>query len=166
MDLFAPGDLPIDSETVRRAGQVIASRLVGALEDSGRYETVSPAEVQTALRGAGVASGPQTPAAIGRVVQEAFGVDSVLFVRVRRFVPRQGGDRGALRRPSVSFEVALRAIDGTLLWKGAYDETQQGLTEDLLGFRRAVSRGFRWVSAEELAAYGAGELVARMPGSR
>ena len=166
LDLFGATQRPIDSQTTRQAGEVVASRLVDALEHSGRYETISSVEVQTALRTSEIASGPQTPAAVGRVVQSAFGADSVLFVRVRRFAPREGGDRGSRRGASVWFEVALRAPDGTLLWRGAYDETQQALTEDLLAFRRALARGFRWVSAEELAAYGAGELVARMPGSR
>jgi hypothetical protein len=166
LDLFAAAETPLDSETVRTAGQVVTSRLMDSLERSGRYEIISPAEVETALRGAGIASGPQTPEGVGQVVRESFGSDSVLFVRVRRFVSRQGGKRGALRGASVWFELTLRAPDGTLLWRGAYDETQQGLTEDLLSFRRAVGRRFRWVNTEELAAYGAEELVARMPGAR
>jgi hypothetical protein len=148
------------------AGEVVVARLLEALGRSGRYEAISPAEVRTALQSVGLSRETATPADVGRVTREAFGADSVLFVRVRRFVRRRGGDRGAVRAASVWFELELRASDGALLWKGKFDETQRGLTEDLLGFRRAVARRFRWVSAEELASYGASELVARMPGRR
>lgn len=145
------------------AGKVVVAQLLEALNRSARYEAISPAEVRTALRGAGISPASATPAAVGRVVQQAFGADSVLFMEVRRYLPRRGGKRGAVQPASVWFELNLRAPDGTLLWKGSYDETQQGLTDDLLGFQRAVARRFRWVSSEELAAYGASELVERMP---
>jgi hypothetical protein len=163
LDLFDPSEVPLESETVRQAGEVVGARLVQALDASGRYETISPAEVGTALQAAGISTGPQTPGAVGRALEEAFGADTILFARVRRFLPRRGGDRGARWGASVWFDVNLRAPDGTLLWRGSYDETQEGLADDLLSFRRASARRFRWVTAEELVAFGAAELVARMP---
>jgi hypothetical protein len=118
-----------------------------------------------ALRGGGISPDVSDPAVVGRVAREAFGADGVLFIRIRRFVPRVGGQRGVVQPASVWFELDLRSPDGVLLWRGEYDETQRGLTDDALAFGRAMARRFRWVTAEELAGYGARELVARMPGS-
>jgi hypothetical protein len=166
VDLAGPSASSVNGPADGDPAEVVVARLLEALERSGRYQTISPAEVRTALRGAGISPTTATPEAEGRVTRKAFGADSVLFVRVRRFVRRQGGKRGAVQPASVWFQLNLRAPDGPLLWKGEYDEAQQGLTDDPLSFRRAMARGFRWVSSEELAAYGAGELVARMPEGR
>jgi hypothetical protein len=166
VDLAGPSASSVNGPVEDDAGEVVVARLLEALETSGRYEIVSPAEVRTTLRGAGISPTTATPEAVGRVTREAFGADSVLFLRVRRFVKRQGGKRGAVQPASVWFQLDLRTPDGALLWKGEYDEAQRGLTDDLLSFRRAMARGFRWVSAEELAAYGAGELAERMPEGR
>jgi hypothetical protein len=56
----------------------------------------------------------------------------------------------------------LRAPEGTLLWRGVYDETQRSISEDLGGFSVARERGFRWLSAEELSEFGARQLVNSM----
>lgn len=141
---------------------IVVAQLVRAMEDSGRYQPIPPSEVKRALGGE---ERVDDALSVCRVAARELGADAVLFARVRRFVPRKGGERGVSRPASVWFEVYLRAPDGTLLWSGKYDETQQGLTDDLLSFRRNLSRGFRWVTADALAAYGARELVERMPGT-
>ena len=55
--------------------------------------------------------------------------------------------------------------DGRVIWTGTYEETQPPLSDDLGSLPRAWERGFRWVTAEELADYGAAR-AGRRPGAR
>lgn len=144
---------------------VVMAQLLRALEGSGRYEPLRPEEAMRVLETSRIDLSSAPPASVCQLVSRGLGADAVLFTRVRRFVSRKGRGTGVARPASVWFELALRAPDGELLWRGEYDETQQGLTDDPLSLRRSIARRFRWVTAEELARYGAGELVQRMPGS-
>jgi hypothetical protein len=102
---------------------------------------------------------PATMQEVREKVTTAFSPDALLLGRVRRFDERKGGEQPA----AVGFDLELRAPDGALLWSGSYDETQRSLSEDLGSFGRASERGFRWVSADALASYGARELVRQLP---
>jgi hypothetical protein len=144
---------------------VVTAQLLRELEGSGRYEPIRPEEVLRVLGTREIDLSSAPPATVCQIVSRELGADAILFTRVRRFVSRRGRGTGVARPASVWFELALRAPDGELLWRGEYDETQQGLTDDPLSLRRSIARRFRWVTAEELARYGAGELVGRMPGS-
>jgi hypothetical protein len=144
------------------ASKLVVAQLLRALQDSGRHP-ISPAELGAVLQAEGTSARTASPEAQARVAERVFGAHALLLVRIHRFVPRVGGERGVVRPASVRFELDLRAPDGSSRWRGEYNEAQKGLTEDLLSLRRALSRRFRWVRAEELAAYGARELVSRMP---
>jgi hypothetical protein len=140
----------------------VTSRVLGALSADEHFEVIPPAEVLQALGARDRAALQGTPQEIGQTVAATFGVDALVFGEVRRFNKRTGGAKGASRPASVRFDLELRGKDGLLLWRGVYDETQRSISEDLGGFSVARSRGFRWLSAEELAEYGAQELVAAM----
>lgn len=60
-----------------------------------------------------------------------------------------------LRAASVGF--ALYLIDaktGFRFWGGAFDETQQALTDDVVDGFKQLGMGLRWPSAEALARHG------------
>jgi hypothetical protein len=73
---------------------------------------------------------------------------------------RVGGRFGADPPAVVGFEVKLVAPDGNILWEGNYYEKQRPMTEDFIGF---VQRYGMFVTADELAAYGAGKLAEALP---
>jgi len=92
-------------------------------------------------------------------VVDAGKADAVLTGTVRRFVERDGTSTGVRHPASVWIVLELRDQAGNPLWNGTYEETQPALSEDAGSFPRAWERGFRWVTAEDLASYGARELV-------
>lgn len=108
--------------------------------------------------------GHLAPAELARRAAEELGADAVLLGRVARFRPREGGAAGSLRAASVSFAVTLYdAPGGRPLWRARFDETQRALSENAFDAGRYPGRGFRWLSAEELATWGASEAALAMP---
>jgi hypothetical protein len=147
------------------ATEIVTARVQEALIEIGGFEVVPQAEVAMLVGAEPGAELTDDPMPIARRLHGAFGVQGILYGTVRRFYGREGGPRGASKPAAVAFVLELRHVDGPLLWKGEYDETQKSLSEDPGSFQRARERGFSWVSAEALAQYGASELVRQMPGS-
>jgi len=86
--------------------------------------------------------------------------DAVLMGQVLVYQERSGGKLGASPPATVGFEVKVVAADGQLLWVGNYYEQQKPLTQDFLGF---VQHGGVFVTAEELAQYGADQVLKKFP---
>jgi hypothetical protein len=140
------------------AAELVTARVLEALVQSGRFTVIPPGDVRLAIAELGERVSIQQ---LREKVVSSFKPDALLLGRVRRFDERDGGERPA----AVSFDLELRATDGALLWTGSYDETQRSLSEDLGSLGRASERGFRWVSADALASFGARELVRQLPQS-
>ena len=87
-------------------------------------------------------------------------VDAVLKGRVLAYEERVGSKLGASKPATVGFEVKLVAADGRVLWVGNYYEKQRPMNEDFAG---SVQRGFGFMTAEELAEYGADEVIDKFP---
>jgi len=85
--------------------------------------------------------------------------DAILTGTVRRWVERDGSASGVRHPASVWLTLELRDTRGRRIWTGTYEETQPALSDDVGSLPRAWERGFRWVTAEELADYGVRELV-------
>jgi hypothetical protein len=80
----------------------------------------------------------------------------VLLGKVYRFREREGQALGASRAASVGYEVTLfEAPGGRRLWTSRFDETQQALTENIFNAQRYPGGGRRWLTAAELARWGA-----------
>jgi hypothetical protein len=103
-----------------------------------------------------VALGSETKLVVVDAPQQA---NAVLSGVVRRWSERDGSASGVRHPASVWLKLELRDDKGRLIWTGTYEETQAALSEDAGSFPRAWERGFRWVTAEELADYGVRQLV-------
>jgi hypothetical protein len=90
------------------------------------------------------------------------GADAALIGRVLVYKEREG-NKIAANAAAVGFEVKLIGADGAILWTGNYYEKQRPLVEDLAGF---IERGGIFVTADQLADYGAERLVRRFPYGR
>jgi hypothetical protein len=87
------------------------------------------------------------------------GADAALIGRVLIYREREGSRLGA--DPAVvGFEAKLIGADGQTLWTGNYYEKQRPLIEDFIGLWQ---HGFGFVTAEELADYGAKRLAGDFP---
>ncbi len=107
------------------------------------------------------------PQQAARIAAEAFGASSLVSGSVLRYREREGEALGALRPASVAFEVSLHeAPTGFRLWTSRFDETQQALSENLFNARRYPGGGTRWLSAAELARWGAGEVALALAARR
>jgi hypothetical protein len=86
--------------------------------------------------------------------------DAALMGQVLVYQERSGGKLGASPPATVGFEVKAVASDGQVLWVANYYERQQPLTQDFLGF---IQHGGVFVTADELAQYGADQVLKRFP---
>jgi len=90
--------------------------------------------------------------------------DAVLEVTVTRFRERDGSDISVNSPASAAFEMVLIHVDsGMVLWAGSFDETQEALSSNLFTLGQAKSRGFKWITVEELVRQGMKERLAECP---
>jgi hypothetical protein len=91
-------------------------------------------------------------------------VEHVLAGTLWRYRERVGGAFGAETPASVGFALFLVSVeDGSILWSSTFDKTQTALTENLFDVGLFFKTGIKWVTAAELATYGAGKLLKDLP---
>jgi len=132
---------------------------------SKRGLLVIPADdVARALETEAIEVGEAVPRELARVTSERFGADAVVIGTLRRFAERESRPGGAPQPASVWFDVSLHhAPDGAKLWAAEFNETQQAFTENVFSTSRYPGGGTRWLSAEELAKWGAEETATALP---
>ena len=149
--------------TPRLATTLIARYVSEALASRGK--AVVPAE--DVARVLAIEPSPErrlVPRMVAQVVATEFGADAVLLGEVSRFEERSGQAAGTLHPAGVGFEVTLYAAPGAQkLWNAAFNETQQPLSSNVLSTYRYPGGGMRWLTAEELARWGAEETMAALP---
>lgn len=90
--------------------------------------------------------------------------NAVLDVTVTRFRERDGSDIAVNSPASAAFEMVLTDVDsGMVLWAASFDETQEALSSNLFTLGQARSRGFKWITVEELVRQGMKERLAECP---
>ena len=105
-----------------------------------------------------------TPRKVAKKLGEALSADLVVVGTVWRF-----RERGTIKEmpdspSSVAFTVYLVDVaTGKRLWRGTFDGTQKTLSEDVLGGLKQAKISLRWLSASELAGYGAKEVLRKLP---
>jgi len=100
---------------------------------------------------------------LARASLESFDVDALLVIELKRWSPR---DMGSSRREpaAVTFRATLHGgPEGLMLWSGEFSERQVTLLGDPLRALRYPGRGTRWLTASELAQWGANSLASEIP---
>lgn len=150
----------------REAAALVAERLAAALAERG-LEVVGPERVAGVLGIERAARAKLDAATAARRVAEAFGADGLALGSLWRFEERSGQAAGSLRPAAVGFEVTLHAApSGESLWSAIFDERQHALTDNLFNAARYPGGGLRWLTAEELAVWGARETADAAPVAR
>ncbi|MEK6201993.1 MAG: hypothetical protein N2A40_06190 [Desulfobulbaceae bacterium] len=90
--------------------------------------------------------------------------NAVLDVTVTRFHDRDGSDLSVNSPASAAFEIVLTHVEsGKVLWAASFDETQEALSSNLLSLGKVKSRGFKWITVEDLVRQGLKERLADCP---
>jgi hypothetical protein len=138
------------------AAQLVSRYVSEALAARG-VEVVAPEDVAATLAGAD----PSQRA--GQILSEKRGADAVVIGDLTRWEEREGEALGTLNAAAVGFNVTLQGADGRTLWSAEFDERQQPLSDNVLRAGKYPGGGSRWLTAEELARWGAGEIVGALP---
>jgi hypothetical protein len=106
----------------------------------------------------------ETPRTLAQKTGSALGANLVIFGSVWRFRERVGGALGVESPASVAFAVGLVDVStGKLLWNAHFDKTQRALTEDIRDIKGFLTRGGKWLTADQLARYGVNEIFKKFP---
>lgn len=129
-----------------------------------QLELVPLNKVERATRREDFERDPMTSALkIGKV----FGVDGVVLGWGFRYEERVGSAIAVERPASVSFAIHLVGVkEGSLLWSGQFQETQQPLSENILKLGSFLRRGGFWLKAKSLASVGMDEVLVSFPALR
>ncbi|MBM4384723.1 MAG: hypothetical protein FJ091_15320 [Deltaproteobacteria bacterium] len=141
----------------RVAAQLVSRYVAEALAARG-VEVIAPEDVAATLSGANASR------RAAEVLAEKHGADAVLLGDVTRWEEREGEAFGAMHAAAVGFRVTLQsAPSGQALWSAEFDERQQPLGDNVLRAGQYPGGGTRWLTAEELARWGAQETVRALP---
>jgi len=137
------------------AADLVSTFVTDAMRAQG-FAVVDPNDLLAAF----VAQGRPLPRLDAReagvLAAREFGATAVLLGKVYRYREREGEALGALRPASVGFDLTLHeAPGGRKLWTSRFDETQQPITANVFNVQRYPGGGRRWLTAAELARWGA-----------
>jgi hypothetical protein len=180
--------LPVkNSTTDREKGETVLCDLCGAVYTTGVVEkgaetfitdrlkiilegwtsiTVIPEEQVQAARSRFLSSKKdpvsekELLAAIGRDLDG----DAILTGSVYQFKNRVGSNFAVDSPASVGFHLDLiETQSGNIIWSRRYEETQQALSENLLGLGNFFMRKGKWVTVQDLAVSGLEKILQTFP---
>ena len=145
------------------AAELVGRFVTEALARRG-IAVIPPSDVQIALAGASAAMPTVDPRAAAEIAARDFGATAVMLGRVSRYRERGGEKYGTSTAASVAFEVSIYSAPAAQrVWTRKFDETQRPLSENVINARRYPGGGTRWLTAAELAQWGARSAVDTLP---
>ena len=151
------GSLGVGAGTPSETTSLVAGFLSQALAARG-ISVVTPGEFGAPPAGAD--GGPPDPVAAAKLAADRFGATGLLLGTLERYRDLEGSRRSTSSPASVAFQVTLYAApSGKKLWTARFNETQHSLNERPLDAARYPGGGTRWLTAAELARWGADATV-------
>jgi hypothetical protein len=137
-------------------GEVLMRLVHSAMAAMPTWQIVSDSEVREVSESVA----PSNDMARLRNIGELVYADAVLAGRVLRYRERVGSEIGVKSAASVAFTLDLIDVQrGDVVWSARFDETQKGLSENILSLGDIRERGIRWLTAEQLAQDGVRKMV-------
>ena len=159
------GRVFISGEVADDAAIFLTDQVVSRLKSHTNYQIVYTGLTTASLTA--LYSANETTVAAKKALADRgrrHGADGVLVGFVYRYKERVGKGYGAESPASVAFDMHLiRVADGRMIWTAHFDETQQSLGDNLFQLGSFLSRGGRWVTAEELAKSGLEKILEKFP---
>ena len=144
----------------RDASETLTRIIYSVMAAMPNWQIVSDNEVREVSQGVSATDSDRLRQ-IGQMVY----ADAVIVGHVRRYRERVGDEWGAKSPASVAFVLDLIDIRrGETVWSATYDETQKSLSENIFALGDVTQRGFRWLTADQLAQEGVKKAVTQLHG--
>lgn len=146
--------------TASLAARSVGSALAQALLSQG-VDVVPPGSIEGAGLGGSAPNAPLLePTVAAQEAHRRFGASAILVGTLQRWRERTGKEAAAATPASVAFGLTLyEAPSGRRLWTGRFDQTQHAANTRPLEAARYPGGGTRWLTASELARWGAEEAA-------
>lgn len=124
---------------------------------------IPASDLDLAFTNQGLAPPRRDPRAAAQMAARKFGATSVVLGEVYRWREREGETYGATNAASIGFSMSLYGTEAVRrLWNSRFDHTQRAFSADPLTARKYPGGGSRWLTAAELARWGAASSAASL----
>lgn len=145
-----------DQKSLRKGAGYADTVLMQELTGNPKVRIVSSSQLNTEVMGGLATTIDQ--------VSTSLNCEAVMVTTIWKFRQRQGGSYAVDEPASASFAIRLfNARTKNVIWAADFNETQESLLSNILSFGKARSRGFKWITVEELVAQGIKERLAECP---
>lgn len=148
--------------------RIVADRLTGKLFErlmqTKEYRLVPPGQARGVFSSIINSGSLLQDIEIAQQIGQTLSAESILLGYTYRWKERAGTDYAVNHPASVAFDLYLiKALDGSVLWKGKFDKTQQSLSENLFDMGTFLKGKGKWMKAEELADLGLESILNSFP---
>jgi len=145
------------------AAELMTRFVTDAMAKRG-IEVIPASDLSTALNAQGLRPTDINPRTAAELAASKFGATAIMMGQVSRYRERQGESFGSMGAASVAFNATIYAADPVQrVWSSQFDETQRALSENIVNARRYPGGGTRWLTAAELAQWGAESAIDTLP---
>jgi hypothetical protein len=145
------------------AAELVARFITEAMAKRG-IQVIPASDLATALNAQGLRPTDINPRTAAELAASEFGATAILMGQVSRYRERQGERFGSTGAASVAFNTTIYTADSVKrVWSAQFDETQRPLSEHIVNARRYPGGGMRWLTAAELAQWGAESAIDTLP---
>ena len=152
--------------TAEMAAELVTRFITDAMTKRG-MQVIPASDLATAFTAQGLKPFDINPRTAAELAASKFGATSIMIGQVGRYRERQGESFGSTSGASVAFSVKIYTAPVVhRVWDRQFDETQRPLSEHIVNARRYPGGGMRWLTAAELAQWGAESMVETIPFER
>jgi len=152
-----------ESASPETAAELVARFMTDAMAKRG-IRVIPASDLATAFHAQGLKPTDINPRTAAELAAARFGATAIMMGQVSRYRERQGERFGSTGAASVAFNATIYTVDPVQrVWSSQFDETQRALFENIANAPRYPGGGTRWLTAAELAQWGAESAVDMLP---
>jgi hypothetical protein len=145
------------------AAELVARFITESMAKRG-IQVIPASDLATALSAQGLKPTDINPRTAAEFAAAKFGATAIMMGQVSRYRERQGEKFGSTGAASVAFNATIYSTDPVQrVWSSQFDETQRALFENIINAPRYPGGGTRWLTAAELAQWGAESAIKTLP---
>jgi hypothetical protein len=145
------------------AAELVTRFITDAMAKRG-MQVIPASDLVTAFNAQGLKPFDINPRTAAELAASKFGATAIMMGRVSRYRERVGESFGSTSAASVAFDFTIyTAPVARRVHSTQFDETQRPLSEHIINAPRYPGGGMRWLTAAELAQWGADSAVAALP---